>query len=589
MDHRQSFLETTSAKRSTCEGRTRDEGPNLVKRQKVRHGENVESRLAVELERDIRLRHINYTVGWICALPIEMAAARAMLDRIHEDLPTRGNNTNPYILGNVGKHNIAMACLPAGQYGTNNAAIVASNMRRTFKSIRIRLMVGIGGGVPGNIDLRLGDVVVGDKVLQYDLGKNITGNRIQRTGTARVPPHFLLNAVSKLRAIHETRPCRIPAILQDMHKRHHNMAGYVCPSLDEDRLFRVTYDHEGSNDCKNCQHPLICFIDALDECDEEQVREMMTYFEGLVEGAAENNILLKICFSSRPYPNVNVIYGLKLVIEDQPGHGQDLERYVERNLRMSSSQLADNVRSRILEKAAGIFIWVVLVVQVLNREIARGRMSAVESRLDELPAQLSELFRDILTRDKDNVDELLLCIQWILFAERPLTRSEFYFAMLSRLPEHQEILAAQDLKVTNECMDRYVISSSKGLAETLESGFGTIQFIHESVKDFLIKNGGYQELWPGVGANFHSLSHEQLKQLCYSNLVACTRLAFAKILTTTYLESWGEKRQIITEAFPFIEYSVQHVLYHADAAAKHLSQDDFLIQFSLEDWALACS
>ena len=30
-----------------------------------------------------RLRHGDYTIGWVCALPIELAAARQMLDEEH--------------------------------------------------------------------------------------------------------------------------------------------------------------------------------------------------------------------------------------------------------------------------------------------------------------------------------------------------------------------------------------------------------------------------------------------------------------------------------------------------------------------------
>ncbi len=32
-----------------------------------------------------------YLVGWICALPIEVAAAKAMLDRIHDNIPSDQN------------------------------------------------------------------------------------------------------------------------------------------------------------------------------------------------------------------------------------------------------------------------------------------------------------------------------------------------------------------------------------------------------------------------------------------------------------------------------------------------------------------
>jgi hypothetical protein len=85
-----------------------------------------------------------------------MAAAIAMLDCIHEALPKKPGDDNEYGFGNISSHNIVIACLPSGYYGTNNAAVVANNMRRSFPSLETRLMVGIGGGVPLNDDIRLG-------------------------------------------------------------------------------------------------------------------------------------------------------------------------------------------------------------------------------------------------------------------------------------------------------------------------------------------------------------------------------------------------------------------------------------------------
>ncbi|KAL6409919.1 hypothetical protein AUP68_06325 [Ilyonectria robusta] len=66
--------------------------------------------------------HDDYTIAWICALYIEMAAARAVLDEIYKDLPRSTNNSNTYTLSSIKKHNIVIACLPTAQYGTNNAA-----------------------------------------------------------------------------------------------------------------------------------------------------------------------------------------------------------------------------------------------------------------------------------------------------------------------------------------------------------------------------------------------------------------------------------------------------------------------------------
>ena len=79
------------------------------------------------------LANDDYIVGWICALYVEMAAAQAMLDHVH-DIPLNDPiDSNAYTLGSIGQHNIVLACLPADGYGTNNAATVASHMRRSFQ------------------------------------------------------------------------------------------------------------------------------------------------------------------------------------------------------------------------------------------------------------------------------------------------------------------------------------------------------------------------------------------------------------------------------------------------------------------------
>jgi hypothetical protein len=88
-----------------------------------------------------RLRREDYTVGWVCALPIEVTVAEEMLDEEHLDLPQDANGTNRYALGRIGDHNIVTACLPAGQSRTNSAAAVAVS----FAFIRFqRQIYGLG-------------------------------------------------------------------------------------------------------------------------------------------------------------------------------------------------------------------------------------------------------------------------------------------------------------------------------------------------------------------------------------------------------------------------------------------------------------
>src|SRR3954462_3948661 len=153
-----------------------------------------------------RPRREDYTVGWICALPVELAAAQEMLDEEHEDLERDNDDENLYSLGSIAGHSVVIVCLPAGRIGNNPAAAVAAQMRATFKGIRFGLMVGIGGGVPSaEVDIRLGDVVVSQPhqtfggVVQYDLGKS-TPSGFDRTGSLNSPPQILLAAVARLRA-----------------------------------------------------------------------------------------------------------------------------------------------------------------------------------------------------------------------------------------------------------------------------------------------------------------------------------------------------------------------------------------------------
>ncbi|KAJ3453325.1 hypothetical protein MRS44_017572 [Fusarium solani] len=115
-----------------------------------------------------------------------MAAARAMLDEVHEALPTHADDSNTYILGSIKQHDVVIGCLPAAQYGTNNAANVVTNMKRTFSSIRAGLMVGIGGGVLSKAEARLGDFVVGTRAMQYDLAK-IVFNKLKSRGGDDLP------------------------------------------------------------------------------------------------------------------------------------------------------------------------------------------------------------------------------------------------------------------------------------------------------------------------------------------------------------------------------------------------------------------
>ncbi|KAM0214009.1 hypothetical protein ACHAPQ_002120 [Fusarium lateritium] len=796
--------------------------------------------------------HHRYTVAWICALHIEMAAARAMLDEEHVERLQQANDTNSYVLGSIQNHNIVIACLPTNQYGTNNAATVLSNMKRTFPGIQIGLMVGIGGGVPTKADIRLGDIVVGVRVMQYDLGKSLGGS-FQRTGVPKIPDSSIRTVISNLRSRHELSGSRVPTILST------KMGEYpaYCVPTEPDRLFLSSYNHDSTatacDDCdqskletrklrlstgpvihyggiasantvmkdsttrdeiareldvicfemeaaglmdimpclpirgicdysdshktkeyqryaaataaayayeflevwgrgaptiktehnelpddelpssehhdtmlesldfdgidarkttikaahsKTCRwilkHPdylswtnpenvsehhgffwirgkpgagkstlmkfiylqakrkeqklqtltasfffnargevlektvsgmyrslllqliegfpdlkcvladpeiiprrqigcpslnvlkdllrsavsklgqrsLTCFIDALDECDEQQVMDLVEYFEDLAEQCTEDGLRLSICFSSRHYPYIDVRLGIRLILEDQMGHASDLESYIKTNLRIKDPSLLAELQEKMLEKAAGVFLWVVLVIDILKRENCRGRLS-LKMRLEQVPNGLSELFRDLLARDATNMEELQLSVLWILLSKRPLKPEEYYHAIWSGLSP-AGLADATPPKIntadSKECFERCVISSSKGLAEITKTK-PTVQFIHESVRDFLVKDNGLFELWPDLKPDWESVGNEKLKLCCHFYFKHVSNSGITPSLQGSRLELLRR-----FENYPMLEYTSQFVLHHANSAGNTPCQRLFLDQFQSDCW-----
>ncbi|EAW16767.1 Pfs, NACHT and WD domain protein [Aspergillus fischeri NRRL 181] len=202
----------------------------------------------------------DYTIAWICALPLEAAAARAMLDKIHTP-PQWSTDPNAYELGELNGHYIVIVLLPAGVYGTVAAATVVSDMLSTFPGLRFGLMVGIGGGVPGKQNnMRLGDVVVSKPgvkhsgVMQYAYGKAVQSGQFEQTGTLNKPPQILLTHMNQLQAKHMTGGEDVSQIVQQVLERYPNMKKSFCPpGYDTDYLFQPSYHHASrDNDCGKC-------------------------------------------------------------------------------------------------------------------------------------------------------------------------------------------------------------------------------------------------------------------------------------------------------------------------------------------------
>ncbi|KAL4762918.1 nucleoside phosphorylase domain-containing protein [Aspergillus foveolatus] len=202
------------------------------------------------------------TIAWICALSVEAAAARVMLDKIHNALPQPSTDMNAYVLGELNGYFIAIACLPIGVYGTVSAAAAVSHMCSTFARIDVGIMVGIGGGVPGTSnDIRLGDVVVSKPVgkysgvIQYDFGNAVQGGHFEPTGSLNKLLQILLTHMAQLEAkrLTEREDLILTNVEMVLEENPDEKGSFAPPDQQTGFLFSSSYHHAGNqNDCANC-------------------------------------------------------------------------------------------------------------------------------------------------------------------------------------------------------------------------------------------------------------------------------------------------------------------------------------------------
>src|SRR5271168_4994082 len=141
----------------------------------------------------------------------------------------------------MGAHNIVIVIIP--HIDNSSAVTVATQPLNDFKSIRFGLLVGIGGGIPGDDedDIRLGDVVVSKPtaafggVVQFDRGKIHPNGQFERTGTLKKPPAVLMANVQKLEAKHRRMGNQISKYLSEMLEMNPYMEEeYLYPGMEDD-------------------------------------------------------------------------------------------------------------------------------------------------------------------------------------------------------------------------------------------------------------------------------------------------------------------------------------------------------------------
>lgn len=330
---------------------------------------------------------------------------------------------------------------------------------------------------------------------------------------------------------------------------------------------------------------LTCYVDALDECPEEGAQDEVSFFEELGELSMTNGIQFYVCYACRHYPRISFQKGEIVILEESPGHGDGIAKYVRRRLKIGDRKLNQRVVEEIERRASGLFLWVVLVIHILNKEWDRGNGHKLLVRLQGVPSRFGEVIDDIVKGGRSS-RHLVPLLQWVAFASRPLNREELYFA-LQCVDGAQVTDARSTSPLSTKDIDKFILDSSKGLIELSKGRLSRVRFIHELVRTYFQYDGRLADLDPALQTNMVGKSHDQLKRCCFTYLSSelCAHMKLPTPLPDAGLREHKELRQRMINTYPFLQYAVENTLYHANEAhACGVDQHEFVNSLVLGPW-----
>ncbi|RYP12625.1 hypothetical protein DL767_011160 [Monosporascus sp. MG133] len=321
------------------------------------------------------------------------------------------------------------------------------------------------------------------------------------------------------------------------------------------------------------RRPVWLFIDALDECGEEDAVRLALGFGSLLKSLPSAAVeRLHICFSCRHYPiPADLDSALEICLEDE--NGKDISAYVQARLSEAHVRKAPTILERITARASGVFMWARLVVErVLFLERQRAGWNKIETVIQSIPKDLDGLYQEHVQRMDDKPASLKL-IQWICFALRPLSLDELRGIMVvdpdCSHKSLQQCQRAEDYACDCDEMKRRVIALTCGLAEIVPSSeTQVVQFIHQSVADFFLEKG-LSALDDNLKATETKstkadlavgIAHYRLSRTCIRYL-AMEEIAQSISRGADYLKS----------EFPFLSYSTTSWIAHDDHGRTPLS------------------
>ncbi|KUJ06478.1 uncharacterized protein LY89DRAFT_692455 [Mollisia scopiformis] len=259
--------------------------------------------------------------------------------------------------------------------------------------------------------------------------------------------------------------------------------------------------------CKLC-----LIVDGLDEFDGDH-EDMAKLFK-----MAALSPTVKICVSSRPWQVFKDSFHNRPNLQLQDLTYNDIRKYVSSKFDQSAAfeRLAEEDSSsahllvqEIVDKAAGVFLWVAIVVKSLIQGINnRDNVSILQQRLWRFPSELKPLYDHIFN---NHIDDLykpwasrafqILRASRAVFAHDAPSSTENHLTLLDLMYSMEDELDVQSFRpldkksLTQKCHSVAIQLNTRcaGLLEVRQEPeiYSRVEYMHRTVRDFLEK----EECW----------------------------------------------------------------------------------------------
>ena len=266
-------------------------------------------------------------------------------------------------------------------------------------------------------------------------------------------------------------------------------------------------------------------IDSLDGTESSDIAEVANMLKTLVScnGSCKFKIFLTSRSTSGFLDHFPVAEYPHISLDSNSEHRKAIEEYVHDNVKSLRKNYGrkglKTIGKTLGDSSDGVFLWAELVLRRLKKELEFGApLSKLVKLPNEISGEMDEVYRKMLGNlSPERIQLQRIMLQWILFAERPLTREEFRIAVTINHNKYEQDKPKYssetelDAEVDFETFEQQVRSHCGGLVEL---NHDRVQLIHPSAESYLLN---HEDWW--MSDVSREQAHHELATTCLGYLV----------------------------------------------------------------------